>query len=178
MKCASCSANSSMPPSTPESAPATPAYIGLGANLGDPAAALRLGIEALAALPDSALRASSSFYRTAPIDAIGPDFLNAVVQLETRLAPHALLAALQRIEHVHGRERPYRNAPRTLDLDLLLYGDQVIDTPTLTVPHPRLHERAFVLRPLAEIAPQLKVPGRGCVADLLAPLAGQRIDRL
>ncbi len=167
-----------MPPSTPESAPATPAYIGLGANLGDPDAALREAIDALAALPDTSLRASSSFYRTAPVDAIGPDYLNAVVHLETRLAPHALLAALQRIEHVHGRERPYRNAPRTLDLDLLLYGDQVIETPTLTVPHPRLHERAFVLRPLAEIAPQLKVAGRGCVADLLVPLADQRIDRL
>ena len=167
-----------MPPSTPDSAPAAPAYIGLGANLGDPQEALREAIEALAALPCSVLRASSSIYRTAPIDAIGPDFLNAVVQLDTRLAPHVLLAALQQIEQVHGRERPYRNAPRTLDLDLLLYGDQVIDTPTLTVPHPRLHERAFVLRPLVEIAPALSIPGRGPVADLLAPLAGQRIDRL
>ena len=167
-----------MPPSTHESAAAAPAYIGLGANLGEPEAALREAIEALAALPGSVLRASSSFYRTAPIDAIGPDFLNAVVHLDTRLAPHALLAALQRIEHGHGRERPYRNAPRTLDLDLLLYGAQVIDTPTLTVPHPRLHERAFVLRPLAEIAPLLTVPGRGRVADLLVPVAGQRIDKL
>ena len=167
-----------MPPSTPESAPAARAYIGLGANLGDPGAALREAIEALAGLPDSTLRTRSSFYRTAPIDAVGPDFLNAVVHLETRLAPHALLAALQRIEQVHGRQRPYRNAPRTLDLDLLLYGDQTIDTPTLTVPHPRLHERAFVLRPLAEIAPALNVPGRGHVADLVGPLAGQRIDRL
>ena len=154
------------------------AYIGLGANLGDPHAALREAVRALAALPDSALQACSSLYRTAPIDATGPDYLNAVVRLEPRLAPHALLAALQRIEQVHGRQRPYRNAPRTLDLDLLLYGDQVIDTPTLTVPHPRLHERAFVLRPLAEIAPLLNVPGRGCVADLLVPVAGQRIDRL
>ena len=167
-----------MPPSTPERAAAAPAYIGLGANLGEPEAALREAIEALAALPDSALRTRSSFYRTAPIDAIGPDFLNAVVHLDTRLAPHALLAALQRIEQAHGRERAYRNAPRTLDLDLLLYGDHLIETPTLTVPHPRLHERAFVLRPLAEIAPALIVPGRGSVAELLAPLAGQRIDRL
>ena len=167
-----------MPPSTPESAPAARAYIGLGANLGDPGAALREAIEALAELPDSTLRTRSSFYRTAPIDAVGPDFLNAVVHLETRLAPHALLAALQRIEQVHGRQRPYRNAPRTLDLDLLLYGNEIIDTPTLTVPHPRLHERAFVLRPLAEIAPALNIPGRGQVADLLGPLAGQRIDRL
>ena len=167
-----------MPPSTPESAPAASAYIGLGANLGDPGAALREAIETLAELPDSTLLTRSSFYRTAPIDAVGPDFLNAVVHLETRLAPHALLAALQRIEQVHGRQRPYRNAPRTLDLDLLLYGNEIIDTPTLTVPHPRLHERAFVLRPLAEIAPALNIPGRGQVADLLGPLAGQRIDRL
>ena len=167
-----------MPPSAPESAAAAQAYIGLGANLGDPRAALREAIEALAALPDTSLCASSSLYRTAPVDAVGPDFLNAVVHLETRLAPHALLAALQRIEQVHGRERPYRNAPRTLDLDLLLYGDQSIDSPTLTVPHPRLHERAFVLLPLAEIAPALVVPGRGTVAELLVPLPGQRIDRL
>lgn len=154
------------------------AYIGLGSNLGDPDAALREAVRALAALPDSALHACSSLYRTAPIDATGPDYLNAVVRLETRLAPHALLAALQHIEQAHGRERPYPHAPRTLDLDLLLYGDERIATPTLTVPHPRLHERAFVLRPLAEIAPTLFIPGHGFVADLLAPLAGQRTDRL
>lgn len=167
-----------MPRSTTESAPATLAYVGLGANLGEPDATLRAAVRALAALPDSAVLACSSFYRSAPIDATGPDYLNAVLRLETRLAPHALLAALQDIEQTHGRERPYRNAPRTLDLDLLLYGEQCIATPTLTVPHPRLHERAFVVRPLAEIAPHLTIPGHGLVVDLLAPLAGQSADRL
>ena len=167
-----------MPRSTTESAPATLAYVGLGANLGEPDATLRAAVRALAALPDSAVLACSSFYRSAPIDATGPDYLNAVLRLETRLAPHALLAALQRIEQTHGRERPYRNAPRTLDLDLLLYGEECIATPTLTVPHPRLHERAFVVRPLAEIAPHLTIPGQGLVVDLLAPLASQSADRL
>ena len=167
-----------MPGATTEHAAATPAYIGLGANLGEPEATLRAALRALAALPDSVLQACSSFYRSAPIAATGPDYLNAVVRLDTRLAPHALLAELQRIEQAHGRDRPYRNAPRTLDLDLLLYGEQRFATPALTVPHPRLHERAFVVLPLVEIAPLLNVPGHGCVADLLAPLAGQRIDRL
>ena len=153
-------------------------YIGLGANLGEPASALREALLALAALPDSLLVASSSIYRTAPIDSSGPDYLNAVARLDTRLSPLALLAGLQRIEQAHGRERPYRNAPRTLDLDLLLYGDERIAGSALTVPHPRLHERAFVVLPLAEIAPRLCIPGHGRVADLLAALAGQRIDRL
>ena len=155
-----------------------PAFIGLGANLGDPRAALDAAFHALAALPRTTLRAASSLYRSAPVDAGGPDYLNAVVLLATQLAPHTLLAELQRIERVHGRERSYRNAPRTLDLDLLLYGDRRLATPTLTVPHPRLHERAFVLRPLAELAPALLIPGRGPVADLLAGVSAQRIDKL
>ena len=155
-----------------------PAYIGLGANLGEPASVLREALLALAALPGSLLAATSSFYRTAPIDSSGPDYLNMVARLDTCLAPQMLLAELQRIEQAHGRERPYRNAPRTLDLDLLLYGDECITSPALTVPHPRLHERAFVVRPLVEIAPQLSISGRGRVADLLAALADQRIDKL
>ena len=175
-----------MPPSATEPGAAKPArvpacvsaYIGLGANLGEPVSALREALLALAALPGSLLTATSSFYRTAPIDSSGPDYLNAVARLDTCLEPLSLLAELQRIELAHGRERPYRNAPRTLDLDLLLYGDARIATPTLTVPHPRLHERAFVARPLAEIAPQLSIPGRGRVADLLLPLSGQRIERM
>ena len=158
-------------------APLTPAFIGLGANLGDARAALDAAFFALAALPGTVLRAASSIYRSAPVDASGPDYLNAVVMLETHLAPHALLAELQRIEHAHRRKRPYRNAPRTLDLDLLLYGEQCIESPVLTVPHPRLHERAFVLLPLAQIAPQLAIPGRGLLADLLASVASQRVDR-
>ena len=154
------------------------AFIGLGANLGDPRAALDAAFVALSRLPDSTLRAASSLYRSAPIDSSGPDYLNAVVQLDTLLAPRTLLGELQRIERVHGRERPYRNAPRTLDLDLLLYGDHCVDSKALTVPHPRLHERAFVLLPLAEIAPHLMIPGRGAIGALLPAIAAQRIDRL
>jgi 2-amino-4-hydroxy-6-hydroxymethyldihydropteridine diphosphokinase len=169
-----------MPRSTEQrtARPSTAAFIALGANLGDARAALDAAFAALATLPDTSLRAASSIYRSAPIDSSGPDYLNAVVLIDTGLAPHALLAELQRIECAHGRERPYRNAPRTLDLDLLLYGDQRIATPTLTVPHPRAHERAFVLAPLAEIAPQQVIPGLGPIADLLPGVADQRIDKL
>jgi 2-amino-4-hydroxy-6-hydroxymethyldihydropteridine diphosphokinase len=154
------------------------AYVGLGANLGDPAAALRAAQESLAFLPQTQLHRVSSVYRTAPIDALGPDFLNAVAVLETRLTPDELLTELQRIEAEHGRERPYRNAPRTLDLDLLLYGDATVASPRLTVPHPRLHERAFALVPLAEVAPaDLVIPGRGTLRQLLTHVAGQRIQK-
>jgi len=149
------------------------AYVGLGANLGaDLLATLTEAARALAALPGSHLTALSSAWRSAPVDAGGPDFLNAVAALDTTLPPLELLDALQAIEQAHGRERPYRHAPRTLDLDLLLHGDQVVDTPRLTLPHPRLGERAFVLRPLLEIAPEL--------AHLAAGNAwrSQRIERL
>lgn len=154
------------------------AYIGLGANLGDARGALDAAQLAIAALPGTTLLAASSIYRSAPIESSGPDYLNAVVKVRTALDAHALLAALLSIEAQHGRARPYRNAPRTLDLDVLLCGAQQVDTRDLTVPHPRLHERAFVLAPLAEIAPRLQVPGRGPVDRLLAGLAGQRVDRL
>ncbi|HEY4069140.1 MAG TPA: 2-amino-4-hydroxy-6-hydroxymethyldihydropteridine diphosphokinase [Burkholderiaceae bacterium] len=154
------------------------AFIGLGANLGEARTALDTAVRALAALPETTLHECSSVWHSAPIDASGPDYLNAVVLVETALSPLALLAALQRIELEHGRERPYRNAPRTLDLDLELYGDELIATPALTVPHPRLHERAFVLRPLAELAPGLQIPGRGGLDALLDAVAGQRIERL
>jgi len=158
--------------------PLTPAAIGIGANLGDARATIAAALAELARLPGTALRVASSIYRSAPIDSRGPDYLNAVALLDTALTADALLAELQRIEAGHGRERPYRNAPRTLDLDLLLYGDERIATPALTVPHPRLHERAFVLLPLAEVAPERVVPGRGRVDALVAGVAGQRIDRL
>ena len=126
------------------------AYIGLGANLGaDLGATLTQAALHLAALPQTQVVALSSLWRSAPVDAEGPDFVNAVAALDTELAPMALLDALQAIELAHGRERPYRHAPRTLDLDLLLYGDVVLDTARLTLPHPRLGERAFVLRPLS-----------------------------
>lgn len=153
------------------------AYVGLGANLGDARLTLQAALDALAVLPDTRLVAVSSLYRSAPIDSSGPDYLNAVAALDTALEPHALLSALQAIEQVHGRERPYRNAPRTLDLDLLLHGDTCLDTPTLTLPHPRLHQRAFVLLPLAEIAPALALPGRGAVADWLPGVADQTVER-
>lgn len=148
---------------------ATRAWIGLGANLGEREAALRQAVRAIAALPGTQVLRTSSLYRSAPVDAGGPDYLNAVAEIATRLEPHALLAGLQAIENGAGRERPYRNAPRTLDLDILLYGDQCIASPQLTVPHPRLHERAFVLLPLAELAPELVPP------EALRAVAGQAI---
>ena len=143
-------------------------FVGLGANLGDAVATVRAAFEALGHLPGTRCVARSSLYRSAPVDAQGADYINAVAQLQTKMLPAALLKALQAIEELFGRERPYRNAPRTLDLDLLLYGDRRIVTPLLTVPHPRMHERAFVLVPLAEIAPDLA----------LAVPADQRIERL
>jgi 2-amino-4-hydroxy-6-hydroxymethyldihydropteridine diphosphokinase len=169
-----------MPRSTERAAPRplSTAYVALGANVGDARATLDAAFVALATLPGTTLRAASSLYRSAPIDSGGPDYLNAVVRLETALAPRALLAALHRIEHSHGRARPYRNAPRTLDLDLLLHDSRRLAGPALTLPHPRLHERAFALRPLAEIAPGLVIPGRGAVKALLPQVAGQRIDKL
>jgi 2-amino-4-hydroxy-6-hydroxymethyldihydropteridine diphosphokinase len=154
------------------------AYIGLGANLGDARAALDAALQALAALPRTRLLRRSSIYRSAPIESSGPDYLNAVAELRTGLAPLELLRELQAIENCHGRERPYRNAPRTLDLDLLLHDEQTLDTPELTLPHPRLQQRAFVLRPLAELSPQLQVPGHGPVAALLDQVSDQAIERL
>ena len=155
------------------------AYVGLGANLGDARATLAAAVQALAGLPATRLAACSPLYRSAPVDAAGPDFLNAVVALETGLPPVALLDALLAIEQQHHRERPYRHAPRTLDLDLLLHGAQRIDTPRLTLPHPRLHLRAFVLRPLLDLAPQLQLPGTlGAAAPWLVRCAGQALERL
>lgn len=164
----------------PSTAPAgsTPAFVGLGANLGDAAATLRSALQSLSCLPATVLGPVSSFYRTAPLEAEGPDYVNAVALLHTALTPDALLAQLHAIEAAHQRERPYRNAPRTLDLDLLLYGGACIDTPTLQLPHPRLHRRAFVLLPLAELAPDLDIPGQGPLRDLMATVAGQRIESL
>ena len=150
-------------------------FIGLGANLGDAEATLKSAVAALAALPLTALSACSQIYRSAPVNAQGPDYLNAVAEVATALPPEALLRELQGIEQAHGRERPYRNAPRTLDLDLLLYGDQTIATPELTVPHPRMHQRAFVLLPLQELAPELAIPVHGKLTDLLAAASDQRI---
>lgn len=135
-------------------------FVALGANLGDPQSALRRALAELELLPQTTLVRSSSLYRSAPVDSSGPDYLNAVAELRTALGPYELLKALQRIEQAAGRERPYRNAPRTLDLDLLLYGELRQDDPVLTLPHPRMYERAFVLLPLAEIAPGLVTPAQ------------------
>ena len=154
------------------------AFIGLGANLGDATTTIASAFESLAQLPHSRLVARSSLYRTQPVDADGPDYVNAVARVDTALSPRDLLEALLAIELDHGRERGHRNAPRTLDLDLLLHGAHVIDEPGLVVPHPRLHLRAFALLPLAEIAPDLVMPEHGPISGLLATVAGQRIDRL
>jgi len=149
------------------------ACIGLGANLGHPQAALRGAVEALAALPASTLLAVSRFYRTVAWGQVDqPDFINAAVLLETRLEPQALLAHLLDIERAAGRDRSHDTAsqrwgPRVLDLDLLLYGNQVIAEPGLRVPHPYLHQRAFALQPLAEIALDAPFPGHGSVAAAL-----------
>jgi 2-amino-4-hydroxy-6-hydroxymethyldihydropteridine diphosphokinase len=130
-------------------------------------------------LPDTRAVAASALYRSAPLGYLEqPEFLNAVVELETQLAPEALLDGLQAIEKRHCRERPFAGAPRTLDLDLLLYGDATLATPRLSLPHPRMHERAFVLMPLAEIAPEATIPGRGAARELLAACAGQRVERI
>ena len=169
-----------MPPAT-----ASPciAYVALGANLGQPVTTLHAAIAALQTLPGARLKAVSSLYRTAPVGLKHqPDFINAVAALEiddeNQLTPHQLLTQLFAIEAYFGRQRSVANAPRTLDLDLLLYGDQFVSLPRLTLPHPRLHLRAFVLQPLAEIAPDLKIPGRGTVAAWLPAVANQGIVRL
>lgn len=154
------------------------AYVGLGANLGDARATLAAAFDALAAMPQTELTRRSSLWRSAPIDSSGPDYLNAVAELRTRLAPLELLQRLQAIEQAHGRERPYRHAPRTLDLDLLLQGQRVLHTPELTLPHPRLHQRAFVLLPLLELAPGLQHPVLGDLSACRAAAAHQAIERL
>jgi 2-amino-4-hydroxy-6-hydroxymethyldihydropteridine diphosphokinase len=155
------------------------AYIALGANLGDPAATLEAAFAALGELPASQLLRRSSLYRTAPIGLTAqPDFINAAAALATDLPPLALLDALQAIEREFGRRREIHNGPRTLDLDLLLYDARQIATPRLSVPHPRLHLRAFVLQPLSEIAPDLALPGRGSAAAWLPAVASQRSVRL
>lgn len=156
------------------------AYVALGANLGDPVAALRQAVQALSDLPLTQVRQASSLYKTAPMDteagravaAPGPEYVNAVVELHTGLTAPALFDHLQQIEQQAGRERPFRNAPRTLDLDLLLYGSARVDSARLTLPHPRMFQRAFVLVPLAEIAPSL------VSAEQLQAVRHQAIARL
>lgn len=154
------------------------AYVGLGANLGDAAAAIEQAIAQIALLPATRLAARSALYLSAPVDAAGPDFFNAVAAIDTGLAPRELLVALQALETAHGRRRPYRNAPRTLDLDILLYDDRVDADPSLTLPHPRMAGRAFVLLPLLEIAPRLALPDGRSVARLARTVRDQKVSRL
>lgn len=155
------------------------AYVALGSNLGDPEATVRAALTGLAALPDVSLHAASSLYRTAPIGYLNqPDFINAVAALDTHLTPHALLALLLALEIKFGRVRREKDGPRSLDLDLLLYDQQVLTSSELTLPHPRLHLRAFVIEPLCEIAPDLAIPGRGSAAAWRPAVANQGIIRL
>ncbi len=154
-------------------------YIGLGANQGDMGETLAAAIEALKSLEQSSFVAASPYYVSAPIDAPGPDFLNAVAGLDTELEPYALLLHLQDLERMLGRKRrsgERKNAPRRVDLDLLLMGELIMRSTPLTLPHPRLHERAFVLRPLLDIAPGLAIPGIGLAAEALDRHAAQRVE--
>jgi 2-amino-4-hydroxy-6-hydroxymethyldihydropteridine diphosphokinase len=156
----------------------TLAYVGLGANLGEPRQQLLAALEDLGRIPQTRVAARSSLYRSAPIGYPDqPDYVNAVARLETGLRPEELFARLQEIERGHGRKRSFRNAPRSLDLDLLLYGGERIDTPALTVPHARMHERAFVLVPLLELDPGAVIPGRGNATELLRSCATQAVER-
>jgi 2-amino-4-hydroxy-6-hydroxymethyldihydropteridine diphosphokinase len=157
---------------------AVTAYVGIGANLGDPAAQVAGAIRALGTLPGTRLRAQSSLFQSAPLDASGDDFVNAVACIETRLPAGELLLQLQALEHAAGRERPFPNAPRTLDLDLLLYGNEIIAGAALTVPHPRLTQRAFVLIPLLQLDPGIQIPGLGPAHRFAPAVAGQVIRKI
>lgn len=154
------------------------AYVGIGSNQSAPRAQVLEAFRELGELPETRLAARSPLYRSAPVGAPGPEYVNAVAAVRTALSPQRLLTELQAIESRHGRSRPYPNAPRTLDLDLLLYGEARIATPALTLPHPRMHERAFVLRPLIDLDAQARVPGRGLARDLLRACAGQDLERI
>ncbi|SAK40934.1 2-amino-4-hydroxy-6-hydroxymethyldihydropteridinepyrophosphokinase [Caballeronia pedi] len=156
----------------------TIAYLGLGANLGDARQTLKDAVVCLAQQHTITVLAKSSVYRTAPIDASGDDYFNCVVKLETSLPARALLRLCHHIELQFGRERPYRNAPRTLDLDILLYGASSIDEADLVVPHPRMTQRAFVLVPLVELEPDLILPQRGRADSFIADVADQRIEKV
>jgi len=156
----------------------TLAWIGIGGNLGDARATVEEAIDHLARLPQSQLLRSSSLYRTAPIDSSGDDYVNAVALVSTSLTAPELLHALQAIELQHGRERPYRNAPRTLDLDVLMYGEAQLEDEELIVPHPRMAQRAFVLVPMLEIDAQVRIPGLGAARDFLDAITDQPISRL
>jgi 2-amino-4-hydroxy-6-hydroxymethyldihydropteridine diphosphokinase len=156
-----------------------PVFIALGSNLANPEAQVLKAFDELAKLPSSRLVMRSSLYRSAPVGRLDqPDFINAVARMETALPPHELLEALLDVERAHGRVREYRDGPRTLDLDLLIYDDLQLTDSALTLPHPRMHQRAFVLQPLLEIAPEVRIPGLPAVAELLAACTGQHVEGL
>jgi 2-amino-4-hydroxy-6-hydroxymethyldihydropteridine diphosphokinase len=155
------------------------AFVALGSNLDDPVAQVARGIEEFGTITGTVVKRVSSLYRSAPVGfQEQPEFVNAVAQIATRLAPRPLLDALLEIERRHGRVRGVPNGPRTLDLDLLLYGSLVMHEPGLTIPHPRMHERAFVVVPLAEIAPRRVVPGHGTASRLLAQIGTETVTRI
>jgi len=157
----------------------TRAFVGLGANIGEPRRQLLEALQDLDQLPQTRVTGISSFYRSAPMGHLDqPEFLNAVARLDTALSAAQLLENLQAMEQKQGRERPFPNAPRTLDLDLLLYGSGVVDSPRLTLPHPRMHERAFVLQPLLELDPEISIPGKGRASALLSACGSQKIERI
>jgi len=159
--------------------PSHRAFVALGSNLAEPEAQVKQAFAALARLPRTRLLAQSSLYRSSPVGyAEQPDFINAVALIATGLGAHDLLQSLLEIERSFGRIRDFRNAPRILDLDLLLYGDSMLHEAGLTLPHPRMHERAFVLLPLLEIAPDCVIPGKGRAADWLAQVGDQAIVRV
>lgn len=157
----------------------TRAYVGLGSNLGEPREQVERALRELAGLPRTRLARRSSLYRTEPIGYPGqPPYVNAVAELQTGLGARELLGELQALELRHGRRRSFADAPRTLDLDLLLYGEEIMDSPELVVPHPRMHQRAFVLEPLLELDPAITIPGIGPAGARLAACAGQGVERI
>ena len=157
----------------------TLAYIGIGSNLDEPKSHVCLAFEDLAKIPGTTVVKRSSLYRSAPVGyADQPDFVNAVAQIETSLPASRLLAELKEIEARHGRHRSFKNAPRPLDLDILLYGELTMSLAHLTLPHPRMHERAFVLKPLMEISSEVVIPGVGSVKDLLEIIKDQKAERI
>lgn len=164
----------------PDENPSRPvtAFVALGANLGDPVGALKKAVELIGGIRQTRVVSCSGFYRTAPVESSGPDYVNGVVSVQTALPARELLHELQRIENGLGRVRPAGviNAPRTMDLDLLLYGDLVCSDRELTVPHPRMHLRGFVLVPLLQIAPDVEIPGKAPARMFLPAVADQRID--
>jgi 2-amino-4-hydroxy-6-hydroxymethyldihydropteridine diphosphokinase len=155
------------------------AFIAIGSNLQQPRSQVMQAFEGISRLPNTQLIKRSSLYRTAPVGYDDqPDFINAVAEVETELPPLELLHALLSVETAQGRERPFPNAPRVLDLDLLLYNDTIMNTAELTLPHPRMHTRGFVMLPLAEIAPELSIPPYGNVAVLAGQCTDQGVEKL